>query len=226
MALLMSLLDFVEISPDSAVHNSVIWLHGLGADGNDFVPVVHALNLPYTRFILPHAPIRNVTVNHGYAMPAWYDIYSFQPDAAQDAKGIQASQQQIEALIAHEIARGVPSERIMLAGFSQGGVIALHTALRHPSPLAGVLGLSTYLGLADRLTAEQQAPNQSIPIFLAHGTLDNVIPPARYHASAQMLQQAGHEPELHEYAMPHSVCMEEIDDIRRFMQRHLGLPLT
>lgn len=224
--MLMSLLDFVEIAHDNAVRNSVIWLHGLGADGNDFVPVVHELALPHTRFILPHAPVLPVTVNNGYVMPAWYDIYSFQPDSPQDAKGIHASQQQIKALIANEVARGVPSERIMLAGFSQGGVIALHTALRYPSQLAGVLGLSTYLGLADSLAAEKQAANQSIPMFLAHGTLDNVIPIARYHASAQALQHAGYEPELHEYAMPHSVCMEEIDDIRRFIQRHLGLPLT
>lgn len=222
----MSLLDFVEISPDNAVHNSVIWLHGLGADGNDFVPVVHELALPHTRFILPHAPVMRVTVNNGHAMPAWYDIYGFQPDARQDADGIHASQQQLEALIANEVARGIPSQRIMLAGFSQGGVIALHTALRHPLPLAGVLGLSTYLGLADHLAMEKQAANQSIPIFLAHGTLDNVIPLARYHASVQDLQHAGYQPELHEYPMPHSVCIEEIDDIRRFMQRHLGLPPT
>lgn len=218
----MSLLDFVEISSGDTVHNSVIWLHGLGADGNDFAPVVQELALPHTRFILPHAPVMHVTVNNGYAMPAWYDIYSFQPSGQQDAEGIHASQQQIEALIANEVARGIPSQRIMLAGFSQGGVIALHTALRHPFPLAGVLGLSTYLGLADSLAAEKQAANQSIPIFLAHGTQDNVIPLARYHASVHDLQQAGYAPELHEYSIPHSVCMEEIDDIRRFMQRHLG----
>lgn len=222
----MSLLDFIEIASDDTIQNSVIWLHGLGADGNDFVPVVRELALPHTRFILPHAPAMAVTVNNGYVMPAWYDIYSFQPGAIQDGKGIRATQQKIEALIAHEIARGIPAERIMLAGFSQGGVIALHTALRHDTPLAGVLALSTYLGLADTLATEKHPANQATPIFMAHGSQDNVIPLARYQASAQALQGEGYALELHEYPMPHSVCMEEIDDIRRFMQRQLGLSLT
>lgn len=222
----MSLLDFIEIASDDTIQNSVIWLHGLGADGNDFAPVVHELALPHTRFILPHAPAIAVTVNNGYVMPAWYDIYSFQPGAMQDGKGIRATQQKIAALIAHEIARGIPAQRIMLAGFSQGGVIALHTALRHETPLAGVLALSTYLGLADTLATEKHPANQAIPIFMAHGTQDNVIPLARYQASAQALQGEGYTLELHEYPMPHSVCMEEIDDIRRFMQRQLGLSLT
>ncbi|MFL9610895.1 alpha/beta hydrolase [Methylobacillus sp. Pita2] len=222
----MPLLDCIEISADDTIRNSVIWLHGLGADGNDFVPVVRELALPHTRFILPHAPAIQVTINNGHTMPAWYDIYSFQPGAIQDGDGIRATQEKVEALIANELARGIPSQRIMLAGFSQGGVIALHTALRHPAPLAGVLALSTYLALADSLSIEKHAANQHIPIFMAHGTLDNVIPLARYHASAQALQSQGYSLELHEYPMPHSVCMEEIGDIRGFMQQQLGLSLT
>ncbi|MPS49978.1 alpha/beta fold hydrolase [Methylobacillus sp.] len=222
----MSLLDCIEISPDDTIRNSVIWLHGLGADGNDFAPVARELALPHTRFILPHAPAIPVTVNHGYVMPAWYDIYSFEPGAPQDGDGIRASQQAVEALIANELARGIPSHHIMLAGFSQGGAIALHTALRYPAPLAGVLALSTYLALADSLAMEKHAANQHIPIFMAHGTVDNVIPLARYQASAQALQLQGYSLELHEYPMPHSVCMEEIDDIRSFMLRQFGLSLT
>ena len=222
----MSLLDFIEIASDDTIINSVIWLHGLGADGRDFAPVVRELALPHTRFILPHAPAIAVTVNNGYVMPAWYDIYSFQPGSAQDGNGIRATQQKIEALIAREISRGILPEHIMLAGFSQGGVIALHTALRHSAPLAGVLALSTYLALADSLATEKHPANQATPIFMAHGTLDNVIPLARHHASAQVLQDEGYALELHEYPMPHSVCVEEIDDIRRFMQRQLGLSLT
>ncbi|ABE50397.1 alpha/beta hydrolase [Methylobacillus flagellatus] len=222
----MSLLDCIEISPDDTIRNSVIWLHGLGADGNDFAPVARELALPHTRFILPHAPAIPVTVNHGYVMPAWYDIYSFEPGAPQDGDGIRASQQAVQALIANELARGIPSHHIMLAGFSQGGAIALHTALRYPAPLAGVLALSTYLALADSLAMENHAANQHTPIFMAHGTVDNVIPLARYQASAQALQLQGYSLELHEYPMPHSVCMEEIDDIRSFMLRQFGLSLT
>ncbi|MCB5190338.1 alpha/beta fold hydrolase [Methylobacillus arboreus] len=222
----MSLLDFVEISFSDPIHNSVIWLHGLGADGYDFAPVVRELALPHTRFILPHAPVLPVTVNQGYEMRAWYDIYSFEPGSRQDADGIHATQQQIEALIAHEIERGISSQHIMLVGFSQGGAIALHTALRHQAPLAGALALSTYLPLADSLPTGRHAANQATPIFMAHGTQDNIIPLSRHHASAQVLQGLGYALELHEYPMPHSVCIEEIDDIRRFMQQHLGLSLT
>lgn len=222
----MTLLDFVELSSSDSIRNSVIWLHGLGADGHDFTPVIRELSLAHTRFILPHAPFRPVTVNNGHEMRAWYDIYSFQPDAEQDTHGIHATQQQIEALIANEIARGIDSCNIMLAGFSQGGAIALQTALRYPLPLAGTVALSTYLPLADSLAAEQHPISKNLPIFMAHGTMDNVIPMDRYQASVQSLQQLGYSLELHEYPMPHSVCLEEIDDIRRFMQQHLDLSFT
>ncbi|MCB5186342.1 dienelactone hydrolase family protein [Methylobacillus gramineus] len=217
----MQLLDFIEISPEDPIQHSVIWLHGLGADGQDFVPVVHELALPNTRFILPHAPVRPVTVNNGYAMPAWYDIYGFDASYQQDAEGIAATQKQIEALIANEVQRGIPCQHIVLAGFSQGGAIALHTALRYPEPLAAVLALSTYLPLSELLGTERSLANQALPIFMAHGTLDNVITLDRYQASAGLLQAQGYTLDLHEYPMPHSVCMEEINDIRNFLQAKL-----
>ncbi|MCB5188453.1 alpha/beta fold hydrolase [Methylobacillus caricis] len=217
----MQLLDFIEISSQEPIRHSIIWMHGLGADGHDFAPVARELALPNTRFILPHAPVRPVTVNNGYAMPAWYDIYGFGPNFKQDAEGIAASQKQIEALIANEAKRGIPVNRIVLAGFSQGGAIALHTALRYPEPLAGVLALSTYLPLSEQLAAECNPANKTLPIFMAHGTLDNVITLDRYQASAEFLQAQGYPLDLHEYSMPHSVCMEEINDIRTFLQSRL-----
>lgn len=222
----MAVLDFIEIAAAEPIYNSVILLHGLGADGHDFAPIVQELALPHTRFILPHAPTMPVTVNQGYVMPAWYDIYGFGVDFKQDASGIQATQQQINALIDGEIRRGIASEQITLAGFSQGGAIALHTALRYPLPLAGVLALSTYLPLADSLASEASPANRQIPIYMAHGSADNVISLDRCHASAQALEQQGYRVELHEYAMPHSVSMEEIADIRAFMLPRLALTST
>ncbi len=223
---LMALLDFIELAAAEPIHNTVILLHGLGADGHDFAPIVQELALANTRFILPHAPSIPVTVNQGYVMPAWYDIYGFGADFKQDAVGIQATQHAINALIANEIQRGIPSEHITLAGFSQGGAIALHTALRHPQPLASVLALSTYLPLADTLASEASAANRQIPIYMAHGTADNVISLERCHASARALEQQGYQVNLHEYAMPHSVSMEEIQDIRAFLQPRLAITST
>lgn len=222
----MAALDFIEVSAAEPIYNTIILLHGLGADGHDFAPIVQELALPHTRFILPHAPAMPVTVNQGYVMPAWYDIYGFGADFQQDATGIQATQQQINALIDAEIQRGIASERITLAGFSQGGAIALHTALRYPLPLASILALSTYLPLADSLALEAHPANRQIPIYMAHGTADNVISLERCHASAQVLQSQGYQVNLHEYAMPHSVSMEEIDDIRAFMLPRLALTST
>ncbi len=200
---------------------TVIWMHGLGADGHDFESVVHMLNLPHIRFILPHAPFLPVTLNNGYEMRAWYDIFGLQPDSPQDEAGIKAMQQTINAMIEDEISKGIPASRILLAGFSQGGAIALHTATRFNQPLAGVLALSTYLPLKNILTSEQHPANHKIPIWMAHGLSDNVIALSTAEASRQALEDAGYSVEWHEYDMPHSVCEKEIDDIRSFLLRVL-----
>lgn len=200
---------------------SVIWLHGLGADGNDFAPVVQMLHLPHIRFILPHAPYRPVTLNNGYEMRAWYDILGLQADSPQDEAGIRAMQLEIEALIQAESDWGIASDRIVLAGFSQGGAIALHTATRVHVPLAGVLALSTYLPLRNRLSAELNAINQTTPIWMAHGQSDTVIAPTTALLARDTLRTAGLQVEWHAYEMAHSVCEEEINDIRSFLLRVL-----
>jgi len=207
----------IEISQNRNPSASVIWLHGLGADGNDFVPIVKMLNLPQIRFILPHAPYRKVTINNGYEMRAWYDLLGLAIGSQQDETGIRETQAYVENLIAVEVGRGIPSEKIALAGFSQGGAIALHTALRQQQVLAGVLALSTYLPLRPLLATEKTAANQNTPIFMAHGSFDDVISLATCRVSLKALQAQGYKPEWHEYAMAHSVCIEEIDDIRAFL---------
>jgi phospholipase/carboxylesterase len=200
---------------------SVIWLHGLGADGNDFVPVVKMLNLPHVRFILPHAAFKKVTANNGYEMRAWYDVFGFTPGSREDEAGIHESQTYIESLISKEIARGIPSNRIVLAGFSQGGAVVLQTALRHKQPLAGVMALSTYLPLKSSLEQEKSLLNEHIPIFMAHGSSDNVISFASNRVSYEVLHAQQYHIEFHEYAMAHSVCEQEIDDIRAFLRTAL-----
>ena len=207
----------IEISNNETINASVIWLHGLGADGHDFVPVVEMLNLPNIRFILPHAPYRKVTRNKGYEMRAWYDIYGLTPISQEDAIGIAESQLQIEALIAQEIERGVPAARIVLAGFSQGGAIALHAALRYSQPLAGVLALSTYLPLRNNLAAEKTLANQQTPIFMAHGIDDEVITMDTCKASLAVLQAHSYVVNWHQYPMAHCVCSAEIADIKQFL---------
>lgn len=221
----MSLLESLEICSGGSPDASIIWLHGLGADGYDFAPVVEALQpLPHIRFVLPHAPERPVTINAGYVMPAWYDIYGMNLTDRHDDAGIRESQAQIEALIAHEKARGIAPGRIALAGFSQGGAIALHTGLRHAEQLAGILALSTYLPLHDTLAAERSAANRSTPIFMAHGRYDDIIPLHAAEASARFLQQSGQPLEWHDYPMPHSLCQEEVADIAAFLARTLPAP--
>ena len=214
-------LETLEISASQNPHGTVIWLHGLGADGHDFAPVVQELNLPEIRFILPHAPLRPVTLNNGYRMRAWYDLYGLDAGSPQDDAGIRLTQRHIEALIANEEARGINSSRVVLAGFSQGGAMALHTALRYSQKLAGVMGLSTYLPLKDRLAAEAHQQNRDLPVFLAHGTYDSVITLALAEASANVICEQGYTVSWHEYPMAHSVCMEEINDIRDFLQSAL-----
>ena len=207
----------VEISTSAIPSASVIWLHGLGADGNDFVPVVKMLNLPHVRFILPHAAYKKVSANNGYEMRAWYDVFGFASGSREDATGVHESQAYIESLISKEVARGIPTERIVLAGFSQGGAVGLHTALRHQQALAGVLALSTYLPLKASLASEKSKQNQTIPIFMAHGIFDDVISLDTCRVSFEVLQTQHYSINWHEYAMAHSVNQEEIDDIRAFL---------
>ncbi len=199
----------------------IIWMHGLGADGHDFEPVVQMLNLSHIKFILPHAPYRPVTLNNGYEMRAWYDIFGLQPDSPQDEVGINSMQDTFNSMIEAEIARGIPAQRILLAGFSQGGAMALHTSTRFDQPLAGVLALSTYLPLKNQLKEKQHPANKYLPIWMAHGRHDSVITLATAQSSKQTLEAAGYEVEWHEYEMPHSVCEEEINDIRDFLLRVL-----
>lgn len=219
------LLDCVQVGAGDDARASVIWLHGLGADGHDFEPIVPELRLPAehgVRFLFPHAPVRPVTLNAGMAMRAWYDIIALGGNAQQDAAGIRQSARQLEALIQREHERGVPAERIVLAGFSQGGAIALHTGLRHPERLAGIMGLSTYLPLGDTVEAERHSANAQTPIFLAHGSMDPVVPMAMGERSRDGLQAMGYPVEWHDYPMVHQVCMEEIEDISAWLQRVLA----
>lgn len=215
----------LEISTCAQPENSIIWLHGLGADGHDFVPIVEQLEQAQTmplRFVFPHAPMLPVTINAGYVMPAWYDITHPSLELGEDEAGIRASQQALEQLIEREKARGIPASRIVLAGFSQGGVIALQTALRYRERLAGALILSAYLALKDTLAAEASAANRDMPIFMAHGSRDTVVAPAYAARSREALYQSGYAVEWHEYDMGHAVCDEEISAIDAWLMRVLG----
>jgi phospholipase/carboxylesterase len=199
----------------------VIWLHGLGADGHDFAPIVPELQLPASlavRFIFPHATIQPVTINGGMAMRSWYDILTPQLVKREDETGIRISEQAIQALIARENARGIPSSRIVLAGFSQGCAMTLHTGIRFKEKLAGLMGLSGYLPLIDMAAHEREPVNAATPIFLAHGTHDPVVTLERAEASRAKLVDLGYQVQWHTYPMPHSVCAQEIDDISNFLQ--------
>ena len=197
------LLPCVEVGPPSSQH-SIIWLHGLGADGHDFEPIVDELNLDKpVHFIFPHAPSQAVTINNGMTMPAWYDISSAQIDAMQDEAGIRQSQQYTLALIEREIKRGIHSENIILAGFSQGGAIALHTALRYDKPLAGIMALSTYVPLQDRVETEISEANRNTPIFMAHGKHDPIIPLQTAVSSQAFLNKLNYSIEFKQYEMEH-----------------------
>lgn len=205
---------------------SVIVMHGLGADATDFQPFVREVDLASVgavRWIFPYAPQQPVTLNAGYVMPAWYDIYGgLERMTREDEAGLRASQALIDAIIDREVARGIPASRIVLGGFSQGCAMALMTGLRYPQRLAGLLGMSGYLPIAGKLAAERHSANHDVPIFLAHGTQDPMIDIARARASRDMLQGLGYDVEWHEYPMPHSVCMEEVEDVRGFVARVLG----
>ena len=216
--------EAVEVETGRAPAAAVIWLHGLGADGHDFEPIVPELVTPgerALRFVFPHAPIRPVTLNGGYAMRAWYDIAALDRRAPEDESGIRASQAAIETLIRRENARGIASERIVLAGFSQGGAMALFTGTRYAQPLAGIMGLSCYQVLARRFDAERAAANQSTPVFMAHGTQDPVIAAALGEEACRQLQAAGYAVEWHTYSMAHAVCPQEVADIALWLRRVL-----
>lgn len=206
---------------------SVIWLHGLGADGNDFAPIVPELvdaSWPGVRFVFPHAPVRPVTVNNGVPMRAWYDIKGLAIADKQDAEGIRASIDEVEILIARELERGVPAERIILAGFSQGGAMALSAGLRHRQALGGLLILSAYLPLHDTIEAERSGANHATPIFWGHGSADPIVPMALGEQSRQALEMLGHRIDWHSYPMAHQVSLPEIADIRAWMtERFTGV---
>ena len=212
-------MDAIELESGAHPQAAILWLHGLGADGHDFEPIVPELGLAQpVRFVFPHAPVRPVTINSGMRMRAWYDILQL-GGGPEDEAGIRASQRLLDDLISRETARGIAPGKILLAGFSQGGAVALQTALRHPERLAGVLALSTYLPLAGTLQSEMAQANRDLPIFMAHGRYDDVIPFDRAQASRKHLEALGYPVQWHEYPMPHSVCAPEIADLAAFITR-------
>lgn len=221
----MELLQNIEIETAPNPQVAVIWLHGLGADGNDFVPLVNELDLsglPGIRFVFPHAKTMPVTINGGYVMRAWYDITGAELTRREDEGGLRASQRDVEALISREKARGIPASRIILAGFSQGCAMTLQTGMRHPEKLAGMLCLSGYLPLANVVVNERTEESLSTPVFMAHGTHDNVVPFARARESKELLVSLGYQVEWHEYMMQHSLCLEEVQDISKWIRKVLA----
>ena len=221
----MEILPHIELATGPEPAGTVIWLHGLGADGWDFVPIVRELPLPEEmalRFIFPHAPVRPVTINNGMAMRAWYDIAMNEISRLPDERGIRESQKGVDALIAREVSRGIPAARIVLAGFSQGGANALQAGLRYRDTLAGIVALSSYLALDDSLDAEAAPANKATPIFMGHGTQDQVVPLQRAERSRAALTQRGYRLEWQTWPMPHSVCGEEVEAIAEFLLRVLG----
>ncbi len=217
----------LHTSNNSKINASVIWLHGLGTNGYDFEPIVQRIlsnpAFSHVRFILPHAPEMAVTRNNGYIMPAWYDIFGNIPVTHEDEAGIKKSETYINTLINNEVNRGIPSDRILLAGFSQGGAIALYTAVRCTQKLAGVLALSTYVPLPLQLTQEAHTANNSTPIFMAHGDFDDIIPLEMAEKSRDLLQNCQHSVSWHQYNMAHSLCEQEIIDIESFLAKVLCL---
>ena len=215
--------DLVEVETGPNPVGTIIWMHGLGADGHDFEPIVPELVRPgerALRFVFPHAPVRPVTLNNGYRMRAWYDIVSIQRGSAQDEAGIRASHGIVESLIRRENERGIASSKIVLAGFSQGGAMALYSGTRYPEKLAGIMGLSCYMLLETRFSAERVAANHSTSVFLGHGTQDPVVSLTLGEATRRMLETEGYSVEWHAYPMPHSVCPQEVLDIATWL-RHV-----
>jgi phospholipase/carboxylesterase len=219
-------LETIEIETGDHPSATVLLLHGLGADGRDFVPIAQELDLTRVgpvRFVFPNAPEMPVTINGGYVMPAWYDIFGADLTAREDERGLRRSQAAVEALLAREKARGIPASRMVLAGFSQGCAVALMTGLRHAERLAGIVGLSGYLPLVAATEAERHGANASTPIFLAHGRQDDVVPVSAAWSARDALQALGHGVEWHDYAMAHSVCGEEISDLNQWLLRVLAM---
>ena len=223
----MDELETIEIETGRDPDAAIVWLHGLGADGNDFVPIVRELRLPQelrVRFVFPHAPMMPVTINNGYVMRAWYDVTYGDLEGKSkrpDETGVRASEKEIAKLIARERGRGIDSEKIVLAGFSQGGALALQTGLRYPEKLAGIMALSTYLPLAETLVREASEANKRTPVFMAHGTHDPVVSYAWGSASRRMLDDLGYPVEWREYPMQHSVCLEEVNDVADWLKKVL-----
>lgn len=217
--------DRVVLEPVQPATAAVIWLHGLGADGHDFVPVVQELSLPASpgvRFVFPHAPQRPVTINGGMRMRAWYDIKALERDGPEDVDGIRESGEQTAALLDEQRAAGIPAERLIVAGFSQGGAIALHSGLRYGEPLAGILALSTYLPLRSQALAEASDANRATPVLMMHGSLDPVLPMALGEMSRDLLLGAGYRIDWHEYPMQHQVCLQQIQRISAWLIARLG----
>jgi len=218
-------LQHIELTTGAEPAGTVIWMHGLGADGWDFVPIVRELPVPEglaLRFIFPHAPERPVTINNGFVMRAWYDIAQSDIARVPDERGIRESQQGVEDLLARERSRGMAASRIVLAGFSQGGAIALHTGLRHNEKLAGIVALSSYLPLEASLDTEASPANKSTPIFMAHGTQDPIVPLALAEASHRALTARGYSVAWHAWPMPHSLCAEEVESLAAFLAQLYG----
>jgi len=221
----VDLLDALEVATAPNPDAAVVWMHGLGADGHDFEPIVPELGLPARpsiRFVFPHAPLRPVSINQGHVMRAWYDIRALAGVWREDEAGVRQSARQIEALAERERQRGIVPRRLVLAGFSQGGAMALHVALRYPERLAGILALSCFLPLASTLATEASAANRDVPIFWAHGLHDPMIPLALAEQGREQVAALGYRIEWHQYAMPHSVCAEEIADVARWLGRVLA----
>lgn len=219
------MLELLEIEPRHTASRAVIWLHGLGADGHDFAPLVKQWGLAEslnTRFVLPHAPRRPVTLNGGVLMRAWYDLYGLDFGGDEDEQGIRGAQQQLLELIEREKERGIDCSRIVLAGFSQGGAVVLHTALRMAVPPAAILALSTYLPLADRLQAEKCAPPDAVHIRMDHGEMDPVVPFQLAEKARDLLQAQGYAVDFHTYAMQHSLCLEQAESLREWFVRRFG----
>ena len=219
-----ALLPALEVETAAAPDAAVIWLHGLGADGNDFVPIVDELPLPAglaLRFVFPHAPVRPVTINNGFRMRAWYDIVAADFTARADLAGLRQSQRQLEALIGRERERGITAARIVVAGFSQGGAVAYMTALTHDEPLAGVIALSTYIPCGELVTRERTEANRDIAILAAHGRADDVVSPELGRRARDFLVRHGYRVDWHEYPMPHAVCLEEIRVLAEWLRQRL-----
>jgi len=217
--------DTIERDTGPAPQWSILWLHGLGADGSDFVPVIPELirpDWPALRFIFPHAPVRAVTINNGMRMRAWYDIRDMDFDQRADTAGVAESVAQVEALIAREGERGVPPSRVFLIGFSQGGAITLSAGLQQKTPLAGLVGLSTYLPAANTAAERLVAGATAQPVFMGHGTQDPMVPFAAGESSAKLLRQLGFTVDFHHYPMPHSVCAEEIRDLGDWLEARMS----